>query len=371
MVKWDGINRRISIIKMQWEQLQETTQELKNQNDFLTQRPLSKCIKKRNTPWFGIIGKIAGTAIGVLTYEDGEKYENSLLELDEAQRNISKLVGEQTHLVRAELHNLYKAAEQQQKIANNWQEKLNKMQTSIQRFDDKLDNINYTVWIQATIRNWEEHLDIYEHALEQTLQVMYSAKEGKLHPRMLTNNQLSKIAKEAQEQLGELVFPVNLNKVNVATLGKISIVNSRMNNEKLIMTLDIPLLEREKFLLYKMQEVPILQKPTIHGNRAYISPHAKYIATSAAIRKYFYLEEEDLSTCHYIEDKYICHPNQVIYDSVLVPSCESELLKEANNETLKSCDIRITENQQPHWSPITTTGSWIYSLTIEETAYLS
>lgn len=366
-----GINRRISIIKMQWEQLQETTQELRDQNDDLMQRPMSKSIRKRSVPWFGIVGKMASTVIGVLSYEDGERYERSLLELDEAQRNISKLVGEQTHLVRAELHNLYQAAEQQQKIANNWQERLNNMQTRIQDFGNQMDNINYTVWIQITIRNWEEHLDIYEHALEQTLQVMYSAKEGKLHPRMLTNQQLLRIAKEAQEHLGEFIFPVNLNTVNVATLGKISVVSSRMNNDKLIMTLDIPLLEREKYLLYKMHEVPTLQKHTIHGNRAYISPHARYIATSAAVRKYFYLEEEDLITCSYIEHKYICHPRQVIYDSILIPSCESELLRETNNETLKSCDIRITDNQQPHWSPITTTGSWIYSLTTEETAYLS
>lgn len=71
---------------------------------------------------------------------------------------------------------------------------------------------------------------------------MYNAK-GKLHPRMLTNNQLLKIAKEAQEHLGELIFPVNLNRVNVSTLGKISTINFQMRNNKLIMTFDIPLLE--------------------------------------------------------------------------------------------------------------------------------
>ena len=37
--------------------------------------PASIHRKRRTVPWFGFIGKLAGPTLGVLTYEDGERYE--------------------------------------------------------------------------------------------------------------------------------------------------------------------------------------------------------------------------------------------------------------------------------------------------------
>lgn len=60
-----------------------------------------------------------------------------------------------------------------------------------------------------------------------------------------------------------------------------------------------------------------------------------------------------------------------VYDVLSVPSCEPELRRNPNNETLKMCDIRFTKNQQPLWEPRITSGSWLYSLIHSKMVYLN
>ncbi|XP_043480073.1 uncharacterized protein LOC122509854 [Leptopilina heterotoma] len=363
------LNKEITVAKLLREQLLNVIKELQQQTPTKQTLKFQKR-KKRNTPLIGFIGKIAGPTIGILTYDDGERYEQLFTELNEAQKNISHLVGEQTHIVRADLQNLYDLAQRQHNSSEEERKRLYKLEEDIFAVESKLTTTDFMLQLQKTSKQWNEQIETYKHGLEETLNVIFKAIEGKLHPKLLNNEQIKTIATEAHKFLENQEYPMHIDNLNVATIAEISKIGLQVKGENLMITLDIPLLEKEKYLLYKMHELPVLQTIGTKGNRAYITPHSKYIATSIEGRHYFYLEEEQLRTCQIVEGRYVCYLTQGIYDIILAPSCESELLREPNNNTLRSCDIRITKNQQPLWEPLITTGNWLYSLTKEETAYL-
>ena len=59
--------------------------------------------RRRATPLLDFLGGIIGPVAGLLTYDDGQLIEAKIQELNEAQANISHLVGQQTHFVRSQL----------------------------------------------------------------------------------------------------------------------------------------------------------------------------------------------------------------------------------------------------------------------------
>ena len=47
----------------------------------------------------GFLGGIVGRVTGLLTYDDGKKIEENVLELNQAEANIFHLVDQQTHIM--------------------------------------------------------------------------------------------------------------------------------------------------------------------------------------------------------------------------------------------------------------------------------
>lgn len=340
LMGFTSMRSKLDIFTMQWNQLQEAIKELSDQNPPMKDKKSNK-FSKGNVSSFEF--KVGSTS-GQLTPNDEETSE----EIFQAERNIFRLMEEEK--------------DERKEETLNYQRKLNK--------DDKSKNWNNTLYLQAAVKSWEGLLNSYDFSLKQTLQVMYEAIEGKIHPLMISNRQLVEIVKDAQKYLKDLEFPLPISKISVASLQKVSMVSSMIIKKyKLIMAMDIPLLDTKKYQLFKLHELPVLQKGKLE-NRIYIKPSAKYLATDSEIKEYFYLEEEDIEACKTINERYLCRP-KVIYDSVLTPSCETNLLKNPTNGTPKNCDIRIMENRQPFWSAADYIGAWLYSLLEEETAKLT
>ena len=66
--------------------------------------------RRRAAPLLGLLGGIIGPVAGLLTYDHGQLIEKKIQELNEAQTNISHLVGQQTHLVRSQLEEMHNQA---------------------------------------------------------------------------------------------------------------------------------------------------------------------------------------------------------------------------------------------------------------------
>ena len=69
---------------------------------------------RRATPMLRFLGGIVSSAAGLLTYEDGVMMDSKIDDLNQAQANLSHLVGTQTDLVRSQLEQLHQTVEEQE-----------------------------------------------------------------------------------------------------------------------------------------------------------------------------------------------------------------------------------------------------------------
>lgn len=51
--------------------------------------------------------------------------------------------------------------------------------------------------------------DEHQHAVEKFLETIQVAREGRLHPSLITAKQLEQIAREIQDHIPEMEFPVH------------------------------------------------------------------------------------------------------------------------------------------------------------------
>ena len=74
--------------------------------------------RRRTTPLLEFLGSIIGPVAGLVTYEDEQRIENEINNLNRVAANLSHLVGRQTHVIRAqfeEMHGQLEAYEEHEK----------------------------------------------------------------------------------------------------------------------------------------------------------------------------------------------------------------------------------------------------------------
>ena len=228
-------------------QLKESIAELKYHSEVHSAALLFTMHRRRRTiPWFGFIGKIAKLGIGILTYEEGGRYQKAMLKLNEAQRNISHLVGQETHIVQFELHKLHESAVQREKEIKNLKLELSNVATGLNGISSFLTRQNSTLILENLALVLEAGLNEYQHTVERMLSVIHTSREGSFHLSLMTNKQIAIIAREAQNYMLELKFPVALLPINLPDLMKSSAVSIRTRHKKLIAALDSLFLDQIK-----------------------------------------------------------------------------------------------------------------------------
>lgn len=366
------ITKRIQVARRTKDTLTETISTLRNYSKFRTykQIPATVTRKKRNMPWFGFIGKIAKPVAGILNYEDGERYEQAIDNLQQEQYNISRLMGEQTHLIRSELHKIHELSIQREIEVNIMHQTLKQYKESITKINKDLIFAKFETLALATSLKVENSVEEYQAGLEEILSAIQAAQEGTLHLSLISREQIISMAREIQEATPGLEFPVHVSQINVIDFMHLSKVSMRVQGKRIFIVVDIPILERDVYDLYKLHQVPIPQTEQPKGDRAYILPKTKYLALEADNKRYIYLDDDTLQSCKMNNNKYICYLNQPIYDSTLLPSCEVNLLRKPSLAILRTCNIRLSTNHQPYWTSMVSLGGWLYALREPETAQL-
>ena len=162
--------------------------ELSRQNELrnMFKMPVSMRLR-RTTPMLGFIGGIVGPVAGLLTYEDGEAIDNKLQELNEVQANISHLVGLQTHVVKAQLHDLYEQASKNVEKLNYYEHQLSEVAQNLHDVTRFYEGYNYTHALGRLLKAVEAALDDYIRAADNLKTVIQTARRGEMHPTMLSS----------------------------------------------------------------------------------------------------------------------------------------------------------------------------------------
>ena len=66
-----------------------------------------KTMHRRRVPLLRFIGSILGPVIGVMISDDSEEYNEAISNIYEKQNNISKIIGKETHIIKAEVNDIH------------------------------------------------------------------------------------------------------------------------------------------------------------------------------------------------------------------------------------------------------------------------
>ena len=111
---------------------------------------------KRRVPLLGFIDSILGPVIRVMTSDDAEEYNEAINDIYEKKNNIRKIIGKQTHIIKAEVNNihqdLYTKTKQIQTIQKELNETIHKIESQGQYRNNYVD---YKKIIQ-----WSTHMEL-------------------------------------------------------------------------------------------------------------------------------------------------------------------------------------------------------------------
>ncbi|XP_043464121.1 uncharacterized protein LOC122499712 [Leptopilina heterotoma] len=349
------------------EQFRVQIEELENTRRTSPRRMASQLRARRAVPLLGFLGKIAGPIIGVMTYNDGERYDAAIRTLNEAQANLSHLVGKQTHIVRSQLDSLHAQVQRHGSLLQHLQEQLQTLAAqNLVKMKAEMERRNLTFAIARALRLGLDHSI---QATSTMLEAVHEARKGQLHPGLITSAQLEPILREVQDNLKDVKFPLTGPRISVDELMHISTVTIHCENQQLNVLIDIPLLEKYNYQAFKLHSLPTTQELLENGTgRAYVNSKYDYLIIDEDQRTYLPLKEQDWDQCKSTTSFHACLQGAPIYDFQQRVSCEASLLIKPTTEALRFCEVRITSKQESYWKPLNSIGGWIYSFAAPETA---
>ena len=162
----------------------------------------------RATPILGFLGGIVGPVAGSLTYEDGVMMDFKIDDLNQAQANLSHLVRTQTHLVLSQLEQLHQTVVEQEGQMYALKTKLLSTMARTNQIATSVDHITLIQTTTAVLHSVEQRVGDYLRSARQLIDVVYAARDGKLHPWLLTSQQFKPIFRNNQDHSSKTSFPL-------------------------------------------------------------------------------------------------------------------------------------------------------------------
>ena len=98
--------------------------------------------------------------------------------------------------------------------------------------------------------------------------------------------------------MGDYEFPIPTSHIRVELLSQIGKTDLKITSEKLLTSVDIPLLDREALQLYKIYPFPVYLNISENYTRAVcVLPRKQYIAQTEDERKFFLTDKDYYGTC--------------------------------------------------------------------------
>ena len=196
---------------------------------------------------------------------------------------------------------------------------------------------------------WSTHLELkLEHLheiIKQFFKITEYEREGKLHPSTISKAQLQEIITEIHTKMEDYGFPIPTSHIRAELLSQIGKTDLKITSGKLLISVDIPLLDRKALQLYKIYPFPVFQNISGNYTRAvYTLLRKQYIALTEDERKFFSADKDGYDICQKTIYHTICESTQPIHETVTTTSCECLMLTNSGILRLSAGCIARTEH---------------------------
>lgn len=310
---------------------------------------------------FDGIGSISKWLIGTMDAKDAEYLNKEINSLTNLTYTNRKLINQQTAIIQKSLIEISKHDNQ---ITNRISQIQNVTNSLINKIES-LAALNYLVINETKLNPLRNNflelsqfssliLFEFQHMLDFYNDVILHVRDSKLHPMVLSPNELLKELIELRDFFPKTATTIfSLNPENIVRIYEHIKLHAYLIQNKIIFKITVPLTNSDHFILHKLTPVPY----SIHDNfYNTVEIEHEYLAISDL--KYLLLKKNDLSDCDFLEPiNYLCPKNYITYIVQSKNSCELSLF--LNNQNAK-CSFKSIEVSSDLWIPLHTKNNWIF-----------
>lgn len=197
--------------------------------------------------------------------------------------------------------------------------------------------------------------------------ILKQIRQGLLPYDILTEHQLERVLDDIETVHQDLTVPIPQQHWRLEEIAKISKIDAFLNGENVIITIDIPLVRKQRFNVYRMHSVPTIQKIDNIDYVANIQPRTSHLILSQDHNLYFLSNENYLNTC--IRRHYgLIGDVPKIQESARAEDCEIKLITQPAAVKHEHCNIALSGDLRQEWTYLSSEGAWLYTRPMEEHA---
>lgn len=282
-----------------------------------------------------VVGSFLNWAFGLMDAEKARDYSNHLNILGQDNKRFHNLFREQTLLVK-------EVIEMNNKTKSHFDDQLRKLYTSIRSYFQ--NNKSYQKQLETELVFSEsmiiadsiatEHRRISKQILH-CLEEVVSGKITQLVPKEHLFNDLVEVQSLLKENQK---LPINFHIENPLHIFKYSQVSASLFENRLLLEVTIPIIEREVYTVYKIVPIPTV----IHNNTVIINPSINYILLNDQAEEYIPITLGEFSKGIFnLHGEKIIKPAENAHMDYN-DNCEISIFRNPSKQAFsKFCDIKI------------------------------
>ena len=280
-----------------------------------------------------------------------EDQEHELKQLIRIAANDTKalaaLLANQTEVVEAEFETAHERIRQLENSISLMNRRSNKIEEQ-QRLGEAVQAL------AANILQFQRDVDI-------TIEAILLANEGEIHPEFFPLRKIRESKNLAESTIQEATFPLRENDTSLSSIKKISALTIALVDDKLIYRLNIPLIDRNRFSLYKATPIPALK---IKNNLySYIWPQWTFFAVNTAEKMFIPTSIAEINNCKRAYGDFICRNPEPTRKISINSPCEIKIAQNISFNA-QECDIRLWKLDTAFWSRLHGKNTLAYSTPI-------
>lgn len=272
------------------------------------------------------LGTIWKSITGNLDSTDGQYFNDCINKIERDERQLGNLLKQQISVTTSVIKNFNNTIQKLQIDEETFNKDIENIQTTLLNIGDDLSYYESRIQLLDLCESIMESYTFIKDELDNILNSITFARLKIIHATVIKPLDLLNSLKEISHSLKntELPFPIEFSSIS-NYLDVIELKAFQLDN-RIVFVLNIPLLEPENYLLYRIYPIPLIDNRTtlLH----ILSTSTKFIARDDD--SISYLQIHDLENCRSTSNFIIC-PNHLPHPIDHEAICEAQLLKPATS----------------------------------------
>jgi hypothetical protein len=320
----------------------------------------------RNLFVAGVFVESVNFAYNTFFSNDNSDYKSHIKELIELNENKNVIFDKQTLILQSVIASQLNDSEQVlqyiQQLRNNTYDLKKQLFDIRNELFKKVELLKFNNAVQEKLFSLSYIVENIVKINDIVLDFLISPQKKspnlfKIIPTVKLISQLTVI--EDQLSRFNLSFPIHFTNETIHMLFKMATIEATFIEQKMIISMSIPVIRITVFQLYKIHILPrkIANTDSLYS---FLIPKSEYIATEPNWEEFVYLSEKEIANCKTNPSiSLVCETQNPILLSTHADSCEMNILK--NHEISKYCETRVSRINQELWIKLEEKDSWLFT----------